>query len=460
MAPRIKLFNTERQEPPKTIHMVLEDMQSNMLEIEASAIENPNIAPVNTPQEEALLEVVIAREEQDLNDISEVVDSSLPAIGALEDTAYAIAPAITQTRPSDLALVRQIAVTAADSLGLDAAELVQGVDANVIGQPLVLEGFKEKAVAAARAVWNAILNVLDHAWTLFQSAFRRTAGRLKKLNGVVEGISKNGADAKVTTSPSMKALTETGSLAAADVEMVCRVFTTYYRVAVTNMNMTQSIYGNVLNVVSRVKAPADILKSFKDAVAQIVGIYGDADFGGKLFVAEGDDLVAKHVFNGNKLKYKGLAAALNVLKTDPLAAATAFASVQLTMEEVEVKLPESINYRKDDFVKAATNIGTLVKEYNPSQINHLNAIVRKTKRDVQSMADRILVDWTAVIEKAPENEQAALRPYLSAISQLVNKQAHLCTQLYSKSVNTLDAIITGGTQLLEQGVAGKTDPKQ
>ena len=184
MGPRIKLFQTERQEAPKTIHMVLEDMQSAVLEIEASAAENPNIAPVATPQEEALLEVVIAREEQELEAIGEVVDASLPAIGALEDTAYAIAPAIQQTRPTDIAMVRQIANGAADSLGIPTDDLLKGVDDTIVGQPLVLEGFKEKAVAAARAVWNAILNFLDRSWTLFQSNFSRTSGRLKKLKDV------------------------------------------------------------------------------------------------------------------------------------------------------------------------------------------------------------------------------------------------------------------------------------
>lgn len=461
MGPRIKLFQTERQEAPKTIHMVLEDMQSAMLEIEASAAENPNIAPVATPQEEALLEVVIAREEQELEAIGEVVDSSLPAIGALEDTAYVIAPTITEARASDIALVRQIAVTASDSLGLPPEDLLKDVDSAVIGQPLVLEGFKEKAILAARAVWNAILNALDRAWTLFQSSFRRTAGRLKKLNGVISDISSSKPKGTIKTTASMKALTTDGSMTSDDVEMACRVFITYYRLATTQMNMTQQMYTKVVSVISRVKAASEIPAAFNSAAQDIVGIYSDPDYGGKLFSIEGDDLVAKHVLNGSRLKFTKLGAAVKAMAADGLASASEFSSVQLVSVAEDIKLVDSVEYDADDFTTVAASIGTLIKDYNPNQINHLNGIVRKSKRDVQTMSDKVLNDWVSLIDKAPTEEQAALRPYVAAVSQLINKQAHLSTQLYTKAVSTLDTIITAGTQLLEQGVSAKKDtPKE
>ena len=459
MGPRVKLFQTERQAASKTIHMVLEDMQTAMLEIEASAAENPNIAPVNTPQEEALLEVVIVREEQEMEAVGEVVDASLPAIGALEDTAYAIAPAIQSTRSTDLAMVRQIANTAADTLGVPAEELLVGVDDSVIGQPLVLEGFQEKALAAARAVWNAILNFLDRSWTLFQSNFRRTSGRLKKLKDVSMEIGKNAQAATIKPTATMVAMVEGDSLAATEVIKGVDNLINFLRLAMGNINMSKDLYGKIISIIGQAKTAQDIPRRFNEAAgALLTGFTHDIN-NSPIFKIEGDDMVSIKPLNGNIIVLKGLGAVQTSLKSDPLKAAGEFASVVLEGKEFKQDL-SPVEYTPSDFQKVAIKLGDIYKEIGPNAINHLGGITRERKRNVQTMADKVVSDWSSLIAKAEAGEQAALRPYLSAISQMVNKHVNLSTQLYKRAIGTMDAGITAHTQLLEQGVAGKKDGKK
>ncbi len=459
MGPRIKLFQTERQEAPKTIHMVLEDMQSAMLEIEASAAENPNIAPVATPQEEALLEVVIAREEQELEAIGEVVDASLPAIGALEDTAYAIAPAIQQTRPTDIAMVRQIANGAADSLGIPTDDLLKGVDDTIVGQPLVLEGFKEKAVAAARAVWNAILNFLDRSWTLFQSNFRRTSGRLKKLKDVSMEIGKNANRATVKPTSGMVAIVSGDSVSSAEVIKGVDNLMGFLRLSMANMEMSKSLYGKVISIIGQAKAAADIPRRFNEAAGALLTGFTHEINDNKIFKVDGDDMVSVLPLNGKVIVLKGLGAVQKSISSDPLAAAGTFANVVIDTKDHKQELAP-VEYTEADFQKVAIKIGDIYKEITPGAVNHLGGIVRERKRNVQTMADKVVSDWVTLIDNAPEGEQAALRPYLSAISQMVNKHVSLSTTLYTRGINALDAGITAHTQLLEQGVAGKKEEKK
>lgn len=460
MGPRIKLFQTERQEPPKTLHMVLEDMQSAMLEIEASAAENPNIAPVNTPQEEALLEVVIAREEQELEAITEVVDSSLPAIGALEDTAYGIAPAIQSARPTDIALVRQVANTAADALGVPTEELLVGVDDSNIGQPLVLEGFKEKARAAARAVWVAIANIFDRMWTLFQANFSRIGGKLKKLHGVVRQLESGAVDATVRVSASMNALTATGTLDAASVLEQQKNSLAYNKFANIVLGSPEKLYSRIASKVTKPGKADEIEEAFKDTVTELIGAYADIAFGSSVFEASGDDYRTKFPINGDFVVLKNLAKANGLIKSDPLAAAAEFNNVSIETEGSNLKLPETVDYTAENFRSVATATGKIFSTLTPGMISHTQGLVRMAKRDVSVLGDKVTNHWTQLLDAEKPEVQNQLRPFVSAVGQLVNKHASLTSAIYARSMSSIAAELTAVTMLLEQGVKGKTDDKK
>ena len=233
----------------------------------------------------------------------------------------------------------------------------------------------------------------------------------------------------------------------------------FLRLSMANMGMSKSLYGKVISIIGQAKAAADIPRRFNEAAGALLTGFTHEINDNKIFKVDGDDMVSVLPLNGKVIVLKGLGAVQKSISSDPLAAAGTFANVVIDTKDHKQELAP-VEYTEADFQKVAIKIGDIYKEITPGAVNHLGGIVRERKRNVQTMADKVVSDWVTLIDKAPEGEQAALRPYLSAISQMVNKHVSLSTTLYTRGINALDAGITAHTQLLEQGVAGKKEEKK
>ncbi len=188
---RMKLFDTSLSESTSRMDfdVVMESAENTMTEFAELAKQNEQLVIVDIPEDD----VVDAQLDADVNGIEdslEVTRVGINAVNALNDTRLIISPEIRQSTRQDIALVRQVATTAAAGMGIDPSELLPENMDNTVGQPMSLnmEGFKSKAIAAIAAIWRFIQNIYDFALGILKMNFNRVKIRYARFIPMVKKL--------------------------------------------------------------------------------------------------------------------------------------------------------------------------------------------------------------------------------------------------------------------------------
>lgn len=128
---------------------------------------------------------IAAIEEQD-----EAVDRALPAVAALREISFDVAPTIGTARPSDVALVRNVQESASIALGLPSDEMLRPTDRIAVGEALVVEGFKDTVVKALKKIWDIIVNTVLQLAAALEGLTRIIYSETRNFQNAVKALEK------------------------------------------------------------------------------------------------------------------------------------------------------------------------------------------------------------------------------------------------------------------------------
>lgn len=140
---RIPLFKTQGD-------ISLEAFEKDPVVAEALAVE-PTAEVIDADGVE--LRLVTIDEHED------ALDRAFPAVEALREISFDVAPTIESANYSDVALVRNVQESASIALGLPSETLLAPTDRVEVGEALVVEGFKDTVVKAMKKIWDIIVDI-------------------------------------------------------------------------------------------------------------------------------------------------------------------------------------------------------------------------------------------------------------------------------------------------------------
>lgn len=140
---RIPLFTTQGD-------ISLEAFEKDPVVAEALAVE-PTAEVIDADGVELRLATIDEHED--------ALDRAFPAVEALREISFDVAPTIETANYSDVALVRNIQESASIALGLPSETLLTPTDRVEVGEALVVEGFKDTVVKAMKKIWDIIVDI-------------------------------------------------------------------------------------------------------------------------------------------------------------------------------------------------------------------------------------------------------------------------------------------------------------
>lgn len=94
-----------------------------------------------------------------IDEHEDALDRAFPAVEALREISFDVAPTIETANYSDVALVRNVQESASIALGLPSETLLAPTDRVEVGEALVVEGFKDTVVKAMKKIWDIIVDI-------------------------------------------------------------------------------------------------------------------------------------------------------------------------------------------------------------------------------------------------------------------------------------------------------------
>lgn len=94
-----------------------------------------------------------------IDEHEDALDRAFPAVEALREISFDVAPTIGTANYSDVALVRNVQESASIALGLPSEALLAPTDRVEVGEALVVEGFKDTVVKAMKKIWDIIVDI-------------------------------------------------------------------------------------------------------------------------------------------------------------------------------------------------------------------------------------------------------------------------------------------------------------
>lgn len=140
---RIPLFKTQGD-------ISLEAFEKDPVVAEALAVE-PTADVIDADGVELRLATIDEHED--------ALDRAFPAVEALREISFDVAPTIESANYSDVALVRNVQESASIALGLPSETLLAPTDRVEVGEALVVEGFKDTVVKAMKKIWDIIVDI-------------------------------------------------------------------------------------------------------------------------------------------------------------------------------------------------------------------------------------------------------------------------------------------------------------
>lgn len=128
----------------------LEAFEKDPVVVEALAVE-PTAEVIDADGVELRLATIDEHED--------ALDRAFPAVEALREISFDVAPTIESANYSDVALVRNVQESASIALGLPSETLLSPTDRVEVGEALVVEGFKDTVVKAMKKIWDIIVDI-------------------------------------------------------------------------------------------------------------------------------------------------------------------------------------------------------------------------------------------------------------------------------------------------------------
>ncbi len=94
-----------------------------------------------------------------IDEHEDALDRAFPAVEALREISFDVAPTIESANYSDVALVRNVQESASIALGLPSETLLSPTDRVEVGEALAVEGFKDTVVKAMKKIWDIIVDI-------------------------------------------------------------------------------------------------------------------------------------------------------------------------------------------------------------------------------------------------------------------------------------------------------------
>ncbi|HCP6915079.1 TPA: hypothetical protein OE718_002132 [Escherichia coli] len=94
-----------------------------------------------------------------IDEHEDALDRAFPAVAALREISFDVAPTIESANYCDVALVRNVQESASIALGLPSEALLTPTDRVEVGEALVVEGFKDTVVKAMKKIWDIIVDI-------------------------------------------------------------------------------------------------------------------------------------------------------------------------------------------------------------------------------------------------------------------------------------------------------------
>lgn len=366
--------------------------------------------------EEDEVELVIRRTDETIDESNELAEIAVRTSATLEDTAYMIAPMISEARASDVALIRQIASTSAANLGMSDEDMFQADDRLVEGQAIVLEGFKERAAQALYAVWVIIANIAEQLFKLLQMMFKNLAIAYKKITDIATAVNKGERHVKQLNKPTgnmINMFPNAKSVDALSARKHIGQLTASTQTSSFLLLQVDDINKKVNKLTDLTTLP-DILDKYIYAIKPALEGLNIPESGGKRYVVKGLDAL--------------------MAEKDTVKACALVKNIQIEVEETATGNIENANiFNNDDDLKATlTSYLNAFRIADPAYFHQTENLTGNIERNAKLISVNIKTKWGAMLDKLPEADRETVRPYISAISEM----ARLSTVLAAKILRT------------------------
>lgn len=123
-----------------------------------------------------------------IDEHEDALDRAFPAVAALREISFDVAPTIESANYSDVALVRNVQESASIALGLPSEALLTPTDRVEVGEALVVEGFKDTVVKAMKKIWDIIVDIALTLAAAFEKLTRLVYDETRNFQKAVAGL--------------------------------------------------------------------------------------------------------------------------------------------------------------------------------------------------------------------------------------------------------------------------------
>ena len=372
----------------------------------------------NAEIEEGEVELVIQRTDKTIDESSELAEIAVRTSATLEDTAYMIAPTISEARASDVALIRQIASTSAANLGMSDDDMFQADDQLVEGQAIVLEGFKERAAQALYAVWIIIANIAEQLFKLLQMLFKNLVLAYAEITKIASEVNKGERQIKQLEKPTGNMVNMFPNAKSVNATSVSK----HIEQLAANASMSEYLFNKIgdinydINVLTDLTTLDGVLDEYLQATKAALGTFRLPESGGKQYVVKGLDALEKEK---------------DVIKACALVKDVHIEVVDTVTDKIE---NANIFHDVNELKSALTAYLKAFRMVEPTYLHKVESLARTVGRDAKLNGMKIKTKWGEMLDKLPEADRETVRPYIAAVTEMARLSTVLGTKILRASV--------------------------
>lgn len=379
---------------------------------------SPEQQDPNAEIEEDEVELVIRHTDDSIDENSELAEIAVRTSATLEDTAYVIAPTITEARASDVALIRQIASTSAANLGMSDEDMFQANDKLVEGQAIVLEGFKERATQALYAVWVIIANIAEQLFKLLQTLFKNLVLAYAEITKIASEVNKGERQIKQLEKPTGNMVNMFPNAKSVNATSVSKHIEQLAASAATS-DFLFTMIGDInydINVLTDLTTLDSVLDKYLQTTKAALRAFRLPESGGKQYVVKGLDALEKEK---------------DVIKACALVKDVHIEVVDTVTDNIE---NANIFHDGNELKSALTAYLKAFHRVEPTYLHKVESLASTVGRDAKLNGMKIKTKWGEMLDKLPEADRETVRPYIAAVTEMARLSSVLGTKILRASV--------------------------
>lgn len=372
----------------------------------------------NAEIEEDEVELVIRHTDDSIDENSELAEIAVRTSATLEDTAYVIAPTITEARASDVALIRQIASTSAANLGMSDEDMFQANDKLVEGQAIVLEGFKERAAQALYAVWVIIANIAEQLFKLLQTLFKNLVLAYAEITKIASEVNKGERQIKQLEKPTGNMVNMFPNAKSVNATSVSK----HIEQLAASAAMSDFLFTKIgdinydINVLTDLTTLDSVLDEYLQTTKAALRAFRLPESGGKQYVVKGLDALEKEK---------------DVIKACALVKDVHIEVVDTVTDNIE---NANIFHDGNELKSALTAYLKAFRMVEPTYLHKVESLASTVGRDAKLNGMKIKTKWGEMLDKLPEADRETVRPYIAAVTEMARLGSVLGTKILRASV--------------------------